>query len=38
MRKIMGLYDFTFYDLVNRNAAIYGERQAWMDDGAEYLM
>ncbi len=29
----MGLHDFTFYDLVNRNAAIYGGGQAWMDDG-----
>jgi len=29
----MGLHDFTFYDLVNRNAAIYGNRRAWMDDG-----
>ncbi len=31
----MGLYDFTFYDLVNRNAAIYKEGQAWMDDGGD---
>ncbi len=29
----MGLYDFTFYDLVNRNAAIYGAGRAWTDDG-----
>lgn len=29
----MGLHDFTFYDLVNRNAAIYGAGRAWMDDG-----
>ena len=29
----MGLHDFTFYDLVNRNAAIYGDGQAWTDDG-----
>ena len=29
----MGLHDFTFYDLVNRNAAIHGHRQAWTDDG-----
>ena len=33
MRKIMGLHDFTFYDLVSRNAAIHGEKKAWMDDG-----
>jgi long-chain acyl-CoA synthetase len=31
----MGLYDFTFYDLVNRNAASFGARPAWLevDDG-----
>ncbi len=29
----MGLHDFTFYDLVNRNAATYGQGQAWLDDG-----
>ncbi len=29
----MGLHDFTFYDLVNRNAAIYGDGRAWTDDG-----
>ncbi|OQY48638.1 MAG: hypothetical protein B6240_04415 [Desulfobacteraceae bacterium 4572_87] len=29
----MGLHDFTFYDLVNRNAAIYGAGRAWTDDG-----
>lgn len=31
----MGLYDFTFYDLINRNAAAYANRQAWyeVDDG-----
>jgi len=28
----MGLHDFTFYDLVNRNAAIHGHGQAWTDD------
>jgi len=33
MRRTMGLHDFTFYDLVNRNAATYGDGQAWMDDG-----
>jgi acyl-CoA synthetase (AMP-forming)/AMP-acid ligase II len=27
----MGLYDFTYYDLVNRNAGSYGKRSAWMD-------
>ena len=31
----MGLYDFTFYDLINRNAVSFPERQAWLeiDDG-----
>ncbi len=29
----MGLYDFTFYDLVSRNAAIYANQDAWTDDG-----
>ncbi len=29
----MGLHDFTFYDLVNRNAAAYKNEKAWMDDG-----
>ena len=31
----MGLYDFTFYDLVNRNAAMHGARVCWqeIDDG-----
>ena len=27
----MGLYDFTFYDLINRNAASYGKRAAWFE-------
>ncbi|MFP4036546.1 MAG: AMP-binding protein [Desulfobacteraceae bacterium] len=27
----MGLYDFTFYDLIRRNAVTYGEEQAWME-------
>ena len=27
----MGLYDFTFYDLINRNAVAFGERQAWFE-------
>ncbi len=31
----MGLHDFTFYDLVNRNAAIYGDGRAWTDDGVD---
>ncbi|MBT3259087.1 MAG: hypothetical protein HN366_21915, partial [Deltaproteobacteria bacterium] len=31
----MGLHDFTFYDLVNRNAAIYGDKRAWTDDGVD---
>ena len=31
----MGLYDFTFYDLINRNAVCFGNRPAWfeVDDG-----
>jgi len=31
----MGLYDFTFYDLINRNAASFGAKPAWLevDDG-----
>ena len=31
----MGLYDFTFYDLINRNAATFGDQEAWfeVDDG-----
>ena len=27
----MGLYDFTFYDLINRNAACYGSSAAWFE-------
>ncbi len=27
----MGLYDFTFYDLINRNAFCYKEREAWFE-------
>ena len=27
----MGLYDFSFYDLINRNAVCYGNRPAWLD-------
>ncbi len=27
----MGLYDFTFYDLINRNADYYKEHQAWLE-------
>ncbi|HIJ21185.1 MAG TPA: AMP-binding protein, partial [Deltaproteobacteria bacterium] len=31
----MGLYDFTFYDLINRNAVSFPDREAWLevDDG-----
>ncbi len=31
----MGLYDFTFYDLIKRNANIFGSRTCWqeVDDG-----
>ncbi len=31
MGKIMGLYDFTFYDLITRNASCYKEREAWLE-------
>ena len=27
----MGIYDFTFYDLVNRNAVAFKEKQAWLE-------
>ena len=27
----MGLYDFTFYDLIERNAANYGDGRAWFE-------
>jgi len=27
----MALHDFTFYDLINRNAVCYGNRPAWLD-------
>jgi len=27
----MGLYDFTFYDLINRNAVCFGGRAAWYE-------
>ena len=27
----MGLYDFTIYDLINRNAVCFGNRQAWFE-------
>jgi len=31
----MGLYDFTFYDLISRNATAFGDKLAWheVDDG-----
>ncbi len=31
----MGLYDFTFYDLINQNAVSYKGKEAWseVDDG-----
>ena len=33
----MGLYDFTFYDLIRRNALVFGDRIAWneVDDGRD---
>jgi hypothetical protein len=36
-KQIMGLYDFTFYDLIDRNAVCYKKKPAWFevdDDGA----
>ena len=27
----MGLYDFTFYDLINRNAICFKEKTAWYE-------
>ena len=27
----MGLYDFTIYDLFNRNVVCFGARQAWFE-------
>ena len=34
----MGLYDFTFYDLIRRNALVFGDRTAWheVDDRAAH--
>ena len=31
----MGLYDFTFYDLIARNAGCFGDRSAWFEVDAE---
>jgi acyl-CoA synthetase (AMP-forming)/AMP-acid ligase II len=33
----MGLYDFSFYDLINRNAVTFGSRPCWLevDDGRQ---
>ncbi len=33
----MGLYDFSFYDLINRNAVAFGNRTCWqeVDDGRQ---
>jgi len=34
----MGLYDFTFHDLINRNAVCFGNRPAWLEeDGTRAL-
>ena len=27
----MGLYDFTFYDLINRNAVCFKDKPAWFE-------
>jgi len=34
----MGLYDFTFYDLINRNAACYGSSDAWFEVDTERML
>jgi len=33
----MGLYDFTFYDLINRNAVCYGKSDAWFEVDTERM-
>ena len=33
----MGLYDFTFYDLINRNAVCYGKNDAWFEVDTERM-
>jgi long-chain acyl-CoA synthetase len=38
MRKIMGLYDFTFYDLINRNASCYKDREAWVEETDQHAL
>jgi len=27
----MGLHDYTFYDLINRNASCFGNKPAWLE-------
>ena len=34
----MGLYDFTFYDLIARNALCFGGQSAWFEVGADKSM
>jgi len=34
----MGLYDFTFYDLINRNAACYGSSDAWFEVDTDQMI
>ena len=31
----MGLYDFTLYDVIARNALLYRDAPAWLDDGQD---
>jgi acyl-CoA synthetase (AMP-forming)/AMP-acid ligase II len=33
--EAMGLYDFTFYDVVNRNAVTFKDKQAWFESEGE---
>jgi long-chain acyl-CoA synthetase len=32
----MGIHDLTVYDIVNRNAELFGDRPAWVDEGDEH--
>ena len=34
----MGLHDYTFYDLINRNAVSFGDRRAWFEDDDQRVL